>query len=282
MMFLCLATICVIAFLALYTCAKFRIFENLLSRHFIFDPKELDQIVKKAVEKYPNHFPVSLGPLKHGKEETSVCEITDLARDWIRETPDMDGKYILTSENPDTIFERRCQYILEQLCEKYPNYCSDVKTMNFFDSKKMKEQWMFNMCGGALGHICVFHFSFTEYIILYGTPVGTSGYSGRYMMDVYDFIIQGHHETYTPGNIRGLYYKPGDMTFLPRFEACSYKSAPHTYMMEYGRGFPGVVLGACYPLMSALFTTLDFYSFYHQIKVVSGHMMKNWFSNRKF
>jgi len=51
------------------------------------------------------------------------------------------------------------------------------------------------------------------------------------MMDVYDFILQGHHETFTPGNLRGLHYKPGDMTFLHRFEACTYKSSPHTYMM---------------------------------------------------
>ena len=38
------------------------------------------------------------------------------------------------------------------------------------------------------------------YIItqIYGTPVGTTGYSGRYMMDTYDYIIQGHHQTYTP------------------------------------------------------------------------------------
>lgn len=102
------------------------------------------------------------------------------------------------------------------------------------------------------------------------------------MMDVYDYIISGHHETYTPGNIRGLHYTPGDMTFLPRFEACTYRSQPHTYMMEYGRGFPGVIGGAMYPFVSALFTTLDFYSFYHQIKVVAGHMYKNWIINRKF
>lgn len=158
---------CVLIFLILYTCGKYRVFENLLSSHFVFDPEELDVIVKKAVAKYPNSAQLTITEPPvchkatnektvattmggHNDEELITCTV-DIqggeSREWTRQAPDMDGKFISTPENPDTIFERRCEYILELLHEKYPSYCVDKKVMNFFDSRKMKDQWMFNMCG---------------------------------------------------------------------------------------------------------------------------------------
>jgi hypothetical protein len=141
-------------FLFLYVCSKLRIFEKLLSSHFIFDPKELNIIVKKAVKKYPNDYRVVISDVKqHGKDEKTICTIThgsggsEEEKKWIRETPDMDGKFNECEENPNAIFELRCQEILRLLNEKYPKYCSDMSTMDFFNSEKMKKQWMFNMCG---------------------------------------------------------------------------------------------------------------------------------------
>ena len=134
-----------------YICSKLRVFEKLLANHYVFDPKELDKIVKKAVELYPNDYKTDRAvksELKEGSDGTVVCQVH--GKNWIREVPDMDGRFTETEHNPDGILELRCEYILKQLHEKYPKYCSDVSTMDFFDSRKMKSQWMFNMCGVGL------------------------------------------------------------------------------------------------------------------------------------
>src|SRR5437899_317447 len=58
------------------------------------------------------------------------------------------------------------------------------------------EDWIFNVTAGATGVMKVFHASLSEYVILFGTPVGTEGFSGRYRMDIYDFQIAGETWTY--------------------------------------------------------------------------------------
>ena len=145
-------TTCVATFLFFYVAAKNKFFEKLFASQFVFDPKELDKIVKSAVKKYPDNFKVDqVGEMKiNHSDETTVCTLKYDGcneRKWTRETPDMDGKFNEPAENPNAIFELRCEEILRQLHEKYPKYCADMKSMDFFDSKKMKEQWMFNMCG---------------------------------------------------------------------------------------------------------------------------------------
>lgn len=42
-------------------------------------------------------------------------------------------------------------------------------------------QWVFVNAGGWMGSMCLLHASLTEYVLLFGTAVDTSGHSGEYL-----------------------------------------------------------------------------------------------------
>jgi hypothetical protein len=75
--------------------------------------------------------------------------------------------------------EAACTQIVDELKRKYPDHIRD------------DIPWVFNNAGGAMGQMKYLHCSLSEYLILFGTPIGTEGHSGRYKAEVWDFIFAG-------------------------------------------------------------------------------------------
>ena len=98
--------------------------------------------------------------------------------------------------------EAMFRQVIEELAERYPGH---IET---------KQRWIFNNAGGAMGAMTLLHCSLKEYIILFGSPIGTEGHSGRYATEVHDFMLEGEMWCYHEGEFERTVYKPGDAAYL--------------------------------------------------------------------
>eukprot|EP01027_Heterolobosea_sp_BB2_P020479 GEZU01029217.1.p1 GENE.GEZU01029217.1~~GEZU01029217.1.p1 ORF type:complete len:246 (-),score=99.35 GEZU01029217.1:96-833(-) len=208
---------------------------------FVFDKQRIHEIIKGVLAKYEAEDPEErLGykpPTKPtpGKQRVSMSELFN--------------------------------HVARAMKKEYPEWIT-------WDENPKKQEWMHVNVGGTMGQMIILHCSFSEYIMFFGTPLGTEGHSGRYFYDCHDYILRGRHDTYEPGEIDGATFRPGEVTHLIRGSACGYRSERHTYMLEYGHGL-GILLAGFWPLVSVLFNTLDFVSFIGVIGIYGKHMIRN-------
>jgi C-8 sterol isomerase len=100
-----------------------------------------------------------------------------------------------------------------------------------------RPDWMFNLVAGLTGVMTIFHGSLSEYVLLYGTPVGSTGFSGRYRLDIWDAVIAGEMDTFMLDSFHELaHFEAGDLAYLPRRQGKGVRMSAGCWMLEYGRG----------------------------------------------
>ncbi len=122
-------------------------------------------------------------------------------------------------------FDAMCRTVVDELDAAYPGEID------------RKDEWVFNLAAGATGIMNVLHGSLTEYLIIFGTPVGTEAWSGRYLLDIHDFIVAGEMWTYTedrPGE--RVVTGPGERAVLRKGRVKGFRFEPGCWALEYGRG----------------------------------------------
>jgi C-8 sterol isomerase len=121
---------------------------------------------------------------------------------------------------------------------------------------RFDDRWLFNNAGGAMGAMTLLHASLSEYLIFFGTPIGTEGHSGRYRAQVYDFLLDGEMWCYVPGEAERTVYRPGDAAHLDRAQAKGYRIPDHAWMLEYARG--PIPLMLPFGVADSALSTLDY------------------------
>src|ERR1044072_4551761 len=75
---------------------------------------------------------------------------------------------------------------IEALADEYPDLIDPTPG-----------RWVGSKAGGILGKVRFLYFSQREYIVIFGFPTGTQGFSGRYKhVEIHKFLLAGRIDSY--------------------------------------------------------------------------------------
>jgi C-8 sterol isomerase len=156
--------------------------------------------------------------------------------------------------------EQMLPKLVADLAERYPGHIeTDLN-------------WVFNNAGGAMGAMTFLHGSITEYLIVFGTPIGTEGHTGRFFADDYFIILEGEQWSYTPGDLTRSVFRPGEMHHLPGGIARGYRIPEHCWALEYARGLIPSMLP--FGFADAVSSTLDWRTVARTLRLYGGSAVR--------
>src|SRR6266536_4135406 len=150
--------------------------------------------------------------------------------------------------------------IIAELAECYPGAIDDSKP------------WIFNNAGGVMLQMKLLHASLSEYIMIWGTPIGSEGHTGRHLAAFYDTVLDGEAWYYSEGQLTRAVYKPGDHVFVGKGQSAGMHYPDHVWMLEYARGSMPALIP--FGLADAVFSTLDYKTAWQTIAIYLSLVMK--------
>lgn len=157
--------------------------------------------------------------------------------------------------NPDRLHEIVRRHLDLPRDEQFRNIIDDL-AREYPGHIETRQDWLFNLAGGVVGIMTILHASLSEYVLLFGTPIGAQGYSGRYLMDVYDFFLSGELVAYNETSfLAPVFTRPGELALLRRGKVKGFKLAEGSWMLEYGRGI--IPASLPFALGDAIFSCFD-------------------------
>lgn len=165
-------------------------------------------------------------------------------------------------------YEKMFETIRSELEQKYPQHiCQNI-------------EWIINNAGGCMYAVTVLHASMKEYLLIFGTSIGTAGHTGRHFAEIYDFVIDGElwyfrEERPFERDIR----KAGDRYYLGKFQSEGLCIKEQAWVLEYARG--RIPLMMPFGLADSLFSTLDFKTLFRTLWLYGKLVMKELLISNK-
>jgi C-8 sterol isomerase len=119
----------------------------------------------------------------------------------------------------------------------------------------------------------VLHASLSEYLIIFGTPVGTEGFSGRYSIEIFDWVLSGEMWTYTEDRIgEKIVTRTGERAHLRADQVKGWRAPDGMWLLEYGRGPIPTALPLA--LADSVFSAMDWRTVWKTLRIYGRHTMR--------
>jgi hypothetical protein len=173
----------------------------------------------------------------------------------------------ISSKHLGQPLEQMFANIIAELSERYPGAIDD------------SHPWIFNNAGGVMLQMKLLHASLKEYVMIWGTPIGSEGHTGRHLVEFYDTVLDGEAWYYQEGQFTRTVYTPGDHVFLGKGQSAGMHYPDHVWMIEYARGpLPSLLP---FGLADALLSTLDFKTALQTLMIYFSLVMRQFSKSQK-
>jgi sigma non-opioid intracellular receptor len=138
----------------------------------------------------------------------------------------------------------------EMLAAKYPDLISVEPG-----------RWVGNTSGGILGKVRFLYFTPREYVVIFGSPSGTQGFSGRYKrVEIHKYLLAGRIDSFDLESDQTVAATllPGEHARLEKGQVKGLTIHPGSWHIEYGRG--AVVTTLPFAMTETLLVSLEFAS----------------------
>src|SRR5262245_43575245 len=138
----------------------------------------------------------------------------------------------------------------------------------------LDQPWIFSNAGGAMIQMKLYYASIFEYIMIWGTPIGSEGHSGRHAVGFWDTVIDGEMWYYGEGQFEKRAYRPGDRVYVGRNQSRAMNFTTGVWAVEYARGV--LPLSIPFGLADELVSTLDFATAAQTLSIYADLVGRHW------
>ncbi len=158
--------------------------------------------------------------------------------------------------------------LIERLASEYPGLVG-----------RRRRRWLGSKAGGILGKLTFLYVGFTEYLLIFGSPCGTQGFSGRYnFLEVHKVLLAGRIVSYDleTDQIDPTVLLPGAHAYMKKGEARGLTIHAGSWHLEYARG-PNIT-AMPFGLAETLLSSVELRTFWLTMSEYTRLILRRWFS----